>query len=274
MTHASTADAPFAAPRDLVRLSVGIESADDLVADLEAALAAVSARALCRRARLVRARAAGLRLRVPRARHAGPGVQLAIGALTWVVLAAACVPLASEQRLRVALVVVAATVGEVTGSLLWGVYSYRLENLPAYIPPGHGLVYLSGLGLASRCGATRTSSSALAAFVAAAWGIAGLGFLPRLDVAGAFGSPAAPLLPLARAGTAPSTRASSSSSARSSSTGPGSACGRGTTALPGLGIPDGNPPSGVASGYVCFDVFAVAVAAWLMPAGTRSAASV
>ena len=46
MTHASTADAPFAAPRDLVRLSVGIESADDLVADLEAALAALRARAL------------------------------------------------------------------------------------------------------------------------------------------------------------------------------------------------------------------------------------
>ena len=43
MTHASTADAPFAAPRNLVRLSVGIESADDLVADLESAL--VGARA-------------------------------------------------------------------------------------------------------------------------------------------------------------------------------------------------------------------------------------
>jgi cystathionine beta-lyase/cystathionine gamma-synthase len=38
MTHASTADAPFAAPPNLIRLSVGIESADDLVADLEAAL--------------------------------------------------------------------------------------------------------------------------------------------------------------------------------------------------------------------------------------------
>ena len=38
MTHASTADSPFAAPRNLVRLSVGIESSDDLVADLEAAL--------------------------------------------------------------------------------------------------------------------------------------------------------------------------------------------------------------------------------------------
>jgi cystathionine beta-lyase/cystathionine gamma-synthase len=38
MTHASTAEAPFAAPRNLVRLSVGIESVDDLVADLEQAL--------------------------------------------------------------------------------------------------------------------------------------------------------------------------------------------------------------------------------------------
>jgi cystathionine beta-lyase/cystathionine gamma-synthase len=38
MTHASTADAPFAAPRNLIRLSVGIESAGDLIQDLAAAL--------------------------------------------------------------------------------------------------------------------------------------------------------------------------------------------------------------------------------------------
>jgi cystathionine beta-lyase/cystathionine gamma-synthase len=39
MTHAATASAPFAAPANLVRLSVGIESARDLIADLEQALA-------------------------------------------------------------------------------------------------------------------------------------------------------------------------------------------------------------------------------------------
>jgi cystathionine gamma-synthase len=43
MTHASTADAPFAVPPSLVRLSVGIESADDLVVDLEHALATIVA---------------------------------------------------------------------------------------------------------------------------------------------------------------------------------------------------------------------------------------
>jgi cystathionine gamma-synthase len=45
MTHASTADAPFAAPRNLVRLSVGIESVGDLIADLQAALVPAAAHA-------------------------------------------------------------------------------------------------------------------------------------------------------------------------------------------------------------------------------------
>jgi cystathionine beta-lyase/cystathionine gamma-synthase len=45
MTHASTAEGPFAAPGSLIRLSVGIESADDLVADLEAALVRAAAAA-------------------------------------------------------------------------------------------------------------------------------------------------------------------------------------------------------------------------------------
>jgi cystathionine gamma-synthase len=39
MTHASVAESPLAVPRGLVRLSVGIEAADDLRADLESAFA-------------------------------------------------------------------------------------------------------------------------------------------------------------------------------------------------------------------------------------------
>ena len=39
MTHASTADAPFAVPGELIRLSVGIEAAEDLLSDLDQALA-------------------------------------------------------------------------------------------------------------------------------------------------------------------------------------------------------------------------------------------
>lgn len=40
MTHASVADSPMEVPASLVRLSVGIESVDDLIADLEAAFGA------------------------------------------------------------------------------------------------------------------------------------------------------------------------------------------------------------------------------------------
>ena len=44
MTHAATASGPFASPRNLVRLSAGIESAGDLIADLAQALAPVRSR--------------------------------------------------------------------------------------------------------------------------------------------------------------------------------------------------------------------------------------
>jgi cystathionine gamma-synthase len=40
MTHASVAGSPLEVPDDLIRLSVGIEAAEDLVADLEQALTA------------------------------------------------------------------------------------------------------------------------------------------------------------------------------------------------------------------------------------------
>jgi cystathionine gamma-synthase len=40
MTHASVAESPLAVPPALVRLSVGIENADDLRADLESAFSA------------------------------------------------------------------------------------------------------------------------------------------------------------------------------------------------------------------------------------------
>ncbi len=38
MTHASAAGSPLEVPADLVRLSVGIEDAEDLIADLDQAL--------------------------------------------------------------------------------------------------------------------------------------------------------------------------------------------------------------------------------------------
>jgi hypothetical protein len=191
--------------------------------------------------------------------------QIGLGALTWIVLLAALRPLAAQTRAQALGVVVFATVGEVTGSLVWGVYHYRLHNLPAFIPPAHGLVYLSGLALA---GILRSRVVVAAAAIAAVgWGLAGLTVLPRLDVAGAIG---VPLLCVflwrsrARATYAGVFLVVAALELYGTSIGTW----RWARALPGLGIRDGNPPSGVASGYVWFDVMALLLAPWLL-AGVR-----
>jgi hypothetical protein len=188
-------------------------------------------------------------------------LQLALGALTFIVLAVAVRPLPPLVRAQTLCVVLFATIGELTGSLVWGVYHYRLHNLPLFIPPAHGLVYLSGIALSRSLRARAVVWTA--AVAAAAWAIAGLTLLPRLDVAGAFGVPLL-LVFLWR------------SRARATYAGVflvvgalelyGTSIGtwRWAQQLPGLGIPDGNPPSGVASGYVWFDVMALLLAPWLV----------
>ena len=115
--------------------------------------------------------------------------QLALGALTWIVLIVAAWPLTAERRAQVAVVICAATVAELTGSILWGVYSYRLHNLPTFVPPAHGLVFMAGLALSE---GLRRHSRALvfvAGGAALLWGVLGLTVLPRLDAAGALGVP-------------------------------------------------------------------------------------
>jgi hypothetical protein len=191
--------------------------------------------------------------------------QIGLGGLTWIVLLAALRPLAAQTRAQALGVVLFATVGEVTGSLVWGVYHYRLHNLPAFIPPAHGVVYLSGLALA---GILRSRVVvAAAAICSVGWGLAGLTVLPRLDVAGAIGVPLLYVFLLrsrARATYAGVFLVVAALELYGTSIGTW----RWARALPGLGIPDGNPPSGVASGYVWFDVMALLLAPWLL-AGVR-----
>jgi hypothetical protein len=194
----------------------------------------------------------------------GLGVQIGLGVLTFAVLAAALKRVAPLARAQTLGVVVFATVGEVTGSLVWGVYHYRLHNLPLFIPPAHGLVYLSGLALARTL--PKRPLVWMAAAGALAWGIAGLTVLPRLDVAGAFGVPLL-LVFLWRSRWRASYAGVFLVVAALELYGTSIGTWRWATSLPGLGIPDGNPPSGVASGYVWFDVMAMLVAPWIGYAG-------
>jgi hypothetical protein len=191
--------------------------------------------------------------------------QLALGALTWVVLGAALWRIATARRAQVAGVVAFATVGEVTGSLLWGVYHYRLHNLPLFIPPAHGLVFLTGVGLAGALARHRRALVATAAGIAATWGLLGLTVLPQRDVAGAIGVPLL-LVFLWRSRWREVYAAVFLVVAALELYGTAIGTWRWAPELPGLGIPDGNPPSGVASGYVWFDVMALLVAPWLLRA--------
>jgi hypothetical protein len=189
--------------------------------------------------------------------------QFAFGALSWIVLLLAARPLPPHLRAQVAVVVVAATCAEVTGSILWGVYSYRLHNLPSFVPPGHGLVYLTGLSLSRLLRTRERELVAVALAGALLWGIAGLTVLPRLDVAGAFGVPLLVLF-LVRSRSRAVYAGVFVAVAALELYGTALGTWRWAAELPGVGIPDGNPPSGAASGYVCFDVVALALAPMLL----------
>ncbi len=191
----------------------------------------------------------------------GIGGQRALGGLTFLVLVAALRPLPALARAQALGVVAFATVGEVTGSLVWGVYHYRLHNLPLFIPPAHGLVYLSGLALAGILREHRVVAAAAVGSIG--WGIAGLTVLPRLDVAGAIGVPLLCLF-LWRSRTRAAYAGVFLVVAALELYGTSIGTWRWAAVLPGLGIADGNPPSGVASGYVWFDVMALLVAPWLV----------
>ena len=189
--------------------------------------------------------------------------QLGLGVVTWLVLGFALSRVPFERRVQTLGVVAFATVGEVTGSLIWGVYHYRLHNLPLFVPPAHGLVYLTGLALAA---ALRRHARALvvaAAAAAATWGLLGLTVLPRRDVAGAFGVPLL-LVFLWRSRNRSIYAAVFLVVASLELYGTALGTWRWAHVLPGLGIPDGNPPSGVASGYVWFDVMALLVAPYVL----------
>jgi hypothetical protein len=194
--------------------------------------------------------------------------QLVLGALTWIVLVASARALPGERRAQVAVVICAATVAELTGSILWGVYSYRLHNLPTFVPPAHGLVFMAGLSLSE---ALRRHARALvvtAAAGASAWGLLGLVALPRTDAAGAVGVPLLlAFLWRSRARTAYAGVFLVVAALELYGTAIGTW--RWAVELPGLGIPDGNPPSGVASGYVWFDVMALLLAPRLLAALRR-----
>lgn len=183
------------------------------------------------------------------------------GAATWLVLWWLLRAEGPLVRIQVAVVVGFATVVEYTFSPVLGVYLYRLGNVPAFVPPGHGLVYLGSLALSRSpwaCAHRRTLTALTVAvgLPYALWGVVGT---DRVDALGAFWFGCLVMfLVIGRSGplylgafvliTYLELLGTSLGVWQWQRLDP--------TGLIGIG----NPPSGVAGGYAWFDLVAVLVA--------------
>jgi hypothetical protein len=115
-------------------------------------------------------------------------VQRGLGIVTWCVLVGLLVREAPLVRAQTAVVVVFASLVEYTFSPFLGVYVYRFHNVPAYVPPGHGLVYLAALAI-GRSLWVRAHERGMALGVAVlggCWATYGVLLASRSDVLGAF----------------------------------------------------------------------------------------
>lgn len=174
-------------------------------------------------------------------------------------------------RTQVAVAVMFAVVGEYFASVYMKGYVYRFENVPAYVPAGHGLVYLTAVAL-GRSGFFQRHARRIAAFVVtvcglwAVWGLSGWG---RLDVIGAIlfivfllylFKGRSPMVYLGAffitswleiVGTSAGTWAWAAID-------------------PASTLPQGNPPSGVAAWYCLVDAVAIAGAGPLLQALSKT----
>lgn len=197
---------------------------------------------------------------------AGLEKQNALGVSGWVFLIGLLLGENREVRLQVAIAVVFATIGEHFASPFMGGYTYRFGNVPAYVPPGHGMVYLTAVALA-RSGFFLTHARTIAGFVVlvcgvwSLWGISG--FAEQSDAVGALlfcvfliylFKGRSPMVYLAAffittwlelIGTAVGTW-------------------KWAAIDPVLHLPQGNPPSGVAAWYCLVDAVAIGGAPLLL----------
>lgn len=191
--------------------------------------------------------------------------QRLLGVGTWLCLLLALRGESRATRVQVGVVVAYATVIEYVFADWLGVYVYRLENVPAFVPPGHGLVYLAALALGRSTWAHRHSRRLITGTLLAggAWALWGVTLAGRPDALGAFWFGC--LLLFAWKGKSPLLYAGaflvvSYLEIVGTSLGIWQWQPRDPTGL----VTIGNPPSGIAGGYAFFDAAALYLAPRLM----------
>jgi len=207
-------------------------------------------------------------------RITAPWQQYLLGALTFSVLYLAALKAPREQRAQVWTCVAVATCFEIVGSLVWGVYRYRLGNLPLFVPPGHGIVYLFGL-LAAQTPVVMRHGRRVAYFVLAAaggWALAGVTVMPavtgRIDVQGALCLPVFAYF-LLRSPRWPLFAAIFIIVSELEICGTSFGNWYWMPVAPWTHIPSGNPPSVIAGGYCVIDA-SVLLVLWIYRAGLKT----
>ena len=109
-----------------------------------------------------------------------------IGLLTWALLLVALWKSSPLLRTQILLVVAFATIVEYLFAGHFGVYVYRLENVPWFVPPGHGLIYFGAYSLGLLLKSRERFWSFVLVGLLALWVLWGLLLSPQFDVLGAF----------------------------------------------------------------------------------------
>ena len=180
--------------------------------------------------------------------------QSALGLTAWAFLVIALRVQPPAVRVQVATLVALATFLEIVGSIVWGAYHYRLENLPLYVPAGHGLFYLAALRIASLPVLERHARRIVIAVTSGAtlWMLYGLARPPLPDLLG-FVTWAIFIRFIVR-GRYPLLYAVSFAMTTALELyGTGLGIWRWAPVLPGLMLPAGNPPTGIGAGYAAMD---------------------
>jgi hypothetical protein len=200
--------------------------------------------------------------------HASIWPQRLLGVITWGVLLLILRGERRDVRAQVAIVILVATATEYTASGLLGLYAYRLNNVPLFVPPGHGLLYLTALALgrSQLFAVLRRPVIVATLVVGGAWATWGLALSPRNDQFGAIfflclvGFLIAGRAPLVYAGAF---MVCSYLELMGTAVGTWAWATHDPTGLVSIG----NPPSGIPGAYCFFDAAALAGAAWLLGVG-------
>jgi hypothetical protein len=180
--------------------------------------------------------------------------QMALSLLAWAFLGIALVLQPPAIRVQVVVLVVVATALECFGSLIWGAYTYRLDNLPLYVPAGHGLFYLSALRAASLPLLQRNGRAIVIAVTAGAtaWMLYGLVARPLPDLLG-FVTWAIFIRFIVRGRYPLLYAVSFAMTTVLELYGTGLGIWTWSPVLPVLMLPAGNPPTGIGAGYAAMD---------------------